>query len=430
LKSSSGRYLSLAVLALSYSSVYIVVYMQYILYDPLLKAFGVNQAQLGFLMSAYAIGCMILYIPGGFIADKFSTRRILTLSLLCNGVVCLAIALSMNYAAALVGWFAFSVTSAFAFWAALVKGVLSLGTEGQSGRNYGLYAFGCGVLSTLLNGFAAWMFTWYANTVTAVRMVIIFGAIASFVSGVLVHILYRDPVNRAGETQSDRFRFSYVGVLLKSPILWMLSVCIFMVYGLRVAGATYFNTYLVNVKGVSVNQAEVLGLLRTYIFPLLAPLAGYISDKILRSTARMFIIGFAALAVLFFVLTVMPATASRMFVVVWSLIPGVISAMMYGIMFSVLKEAKIPGFLSGTAIGIVSIVGYLPDFAFGPIFGGLIVKFGNKGFTYIFSILVVLALVGIFTGWYIRFYRKGLDSGKFRLIGSDAAARKPAETKP
>ncbi len=46
-----------------------------------------TNAQAGFLLSAYAIGCMVLYIPGGIVADKFSTKKMLVLSLFSTGVL-------------------------------------------------------------------------------------------------------------------------------------------------------------------------------------------------------------------------------------------------------------------------------------------------------------------------------------------------------
>ena len=63
------------------SVIYELPYIKYVYYDKFVEAFGMTNAQAGFLLSAYAIGCLILYIPGGILADKFSTKRMLVLSL-------------------------------------------------------------------------------------------------------------------------------------------------------------------------------------------------------------------------------------------------------------------------------------------------------------------------------------------------------------
>ena len=81
-----------------------------------------TNAQVGFLMSAYAVGCLLLYIPGGILADKFSTKKMLVLSLMGTGALGIVMALSMNYVTALIAFFLFAVTTSFVFWAALNKG--------------------------------------------------------------------------------------------------------------------------------------------------------------------------------------------------------------------------------------------------------------------------------------------------------------------
>ncbi len=145
-KSNALKYVSLFSLSLSFASIYSLVYIKYVLYNPMIEAFGISNAQMGMLMSVYAVLCMILYIPGGIVADEISTKKILVLSLLVHSVLSIFLSFSMQYTIAVVVWFLFGITSGFAFWAALVKGVLSLSTEKDSGLITGLYALGCAYL--------------------------------------------------------------------------------------------------------------------------------------------------------------------------------------------------------------------------------------------------------------------------------------------
>lgn len=417
------RNIVLFALALSYSSVYLIVYLKYLLYNPMLETFGVTNQQLGYLMSMYAIGCMLLYIPGGYVADKFSTKKILVFSLAGNGLVCFGLAASMSYTMALIAWFLFAITSAFAFWAALVKGVLSLSTEENSAGIYSIYYFMGGVLSTVLNGILVWLFARSGSEAAGLRMVIMAGGAFSILSAVMVQFLYED-VAVAEKDESDKFQLRHVKPLLKSPILWVLSICVMSVYGLRVAGSTYFNPYLVNVKGFNVEATATIGLIRTYVFPLLSPLAGLIITKLLKSTSKWFMITFAILAGLFGLVLVLPEGTGRDVILLLSLLPGAVSAMMYGVMFSIIREAKIPVYLMGTAIGIVSIIGYLPDFAFDPILGGILDANGNAGFGIIFSILIGIAIVGIISCLYVRRYVHKVENNEiqpFQLTEDKAA---------
>ena len=73
---TTRKYCTLFALSISYAVVYIIVYLQYVLYDPMKEAFGINKTQMGVLMSCYAIGMTIGFLPGGVIADKFSTKKL------------------------------------------------------------------------------------------------------------------------------------------------------------------------------------------------------------------------------------------------------------------------------------------------------------------------------------------------------------------
>ena len=131
---SAGTFLAISSFSIAGSVIYELPYIKYVYYDKFVEAFGMTNAQAGFLLSAYAIGCLILYIPGGILADKFSTKRMLVLSLFGTGILGLIMAFSMNYTTALVVFFLFAVTTSFVFWAALNKGLRILGGKEDSGQ--------------------------------------------------------------------------------------------------------------------------------------------------------------------------------------------------------------------------------------------------------------------------------------------------------
>ena len=68
-----------------------------------------------------------------------------------------------------------------------------------------------------------------------------------------------------------------------------------------------------------------------------------------------------------------------------------------GLYFSILKDGKIPYILSGTAIGLISIVGYSPDIFATPLYGYLLDNFpGIRGHQYVYLILFISSIVGIY----------------------------------
>ncbi|MEG2259979.1 MAG: MFS transporter, partial [Oscillospiraceae bacterium] len=55
---------AICALAIAGSVIYELPYIKYVYYDSLNVAFGMTEEQSGFLLSMYAIGCIIFYIPG------------------------------------------------------------------------------------------------------------------------------------------------------------------------------------------------------------------------------------------------------------------------------------------------------------------------------------------------------------------------------
>ena len=67
------------------------------------------------------------------------------------------------------------------------------------------------------------------------------------------------------------------------------------------------------------------------------------------------------LAVLFGGVLLIPSDISPMVASIYTLLPGAVTMMMYGVVFSSVSEAGISRTMTGTVIGISSIIGYLPD---------------------------------------------------------------------
>ena len=65
-KSNLKKYVAVFVLSMISSSLYLLPYVKYVFYDALLVGLNATNAQLGELLSVYAIVCAIGYIPGGW----------------------------------------------------------------------------------------------------------------------------------------------------------------------------------------------------------------------------------------------------------------------------------------------------------------------------------------------------------------------------
>ena len=80
-----------------------------------------------------------------------------------------------------------------------------------------------------------------------------------------------------------------------------------------------------------------------------------------------------------------------------------------GIYFALLEENRTPKFLTGAAVGLISLVGYAPDVFFGPITGRILdANPGRVGFQNYFMFLASIAVVGLLVvAWLIWLRRHG-----------------------
>ncbi len=65
-----------------------------------------------------------------------------------------------------------------------------------------------------------------------------------------------------------------------------------------------------------------------------------------------------------------------------------------GVYFALIQETKIPAYLTGTAVGLISLIGYTPDVFFNSIAGRILDA--NPGFTGYQNYFIMLASISIF----------------------------------
>ena len=93
--------------------------------------------------------------------------------------------------------------------------------------------------------------------------------------------------------------------------------------------------------------------------------------------------------------------------VVFMIIAAVSIYIIRGIYFAIIGECGIPLKLTGTAVGIVSVIGFTPDIFMSVICGSLLDKYeGATGYRYIFLIMLGIAVIGLIASWVLYFTHK------------------------
>ncbi|MEG0856761.1 MAG: MFS transporter [Terrisporobacter sp.] len=400
--SKTRKYLAILALALAGGSIYLLPYLKYIFYDQMISVMEISNTQIATMVSIYSVGCMILYIPGGILADKLSTKKSLIVSLIATAILTILYGVTMNYTLSLVIWFLLSMTTAFIFWTSLMKAVGQIGTEEEQGRMYGIYYAGNGLTQAICNAIALAVFSKFSDPAIGLKMAVLVMAAANIAAAAMVYFFVTDTNQEATDTSSESsFDFSKAKEVLKNPTVWLLSLTILCSYSIFTT-STYFTPYLTEVVGISEEMSSIIAIIRGNLFLVVcAPLGGYIVDK-LRSTTKWFIIGNTLTAIFFILVVLIPSSSSQITIVLTTLMPCALGIMVYGVAFSMVGECKFPTAVTATVIGIASIIGYLPDFYMHNLCGLLLDNMGAAGYTYIFVMLAGISLLGAFLAYVIK----------------------------
>lgn len=401
MENNKRKYLSILALSAAGGSIYLIPYIRYVFYDHQIAAMGISNQQLGLLTTIYAIGCMLLYIPGGIIADKTSTKKCMLISLISTTLLTVIYAFTLGFTISLVIWFLFAFTTTFVFWGSLMKTIRLIGTEKEQGFMFGLYYMGNGITGAVVNGVAIWAMKFSDKVETQFFNAILIYAASTAVAAILIWFLVKENKEKSNELKVNEFKMSQVGELIKNPTVWIFSLIIFAGYAIY-SSTSYFTPYLTEVIGITPEESGVLSIIRTYLFYILAPVSGILADKVFKSTSKWFIFLFAVLAVLFAGVLLIPAGASVALVSLYTLLPGLFGLALYGVVFSIANETRIPAAVMGTAVGIASIIGYTPDFFMATMFGTWLDNYGAGGYNFIFIFLAAVCIMGVGASFFIR----------------------------
>lgn len=401
----------LAVFALSMisSSLYLLPYIKYIFNEPLMQGLNATNAQTGFLLTVYAIVCAIGYIPGGWVADRFSAKKIIIVSTIATGILNIVLAFVMDYTVALVIWALLGLSTSFAYWGASIKAIRLLGDASEQGRLYGFFQSFEGLMNTVSSFAALAIFALFSTQVLGLKYTLIFYGAMCFIAALLLQITYDEHANvhtEEDEDEQDKIQLKDVGKVIKLPQTWILAFMIFSIYGVY-SGSTLLTQYFSDVIGIAGTIGGVIAIFRTYIARFVfCPVGGFIADKT-KQTSKTILIIAAVTAILFGCFFFVGPETSIAILLVLVMTSAATIYMNYGIMWAVAEEIKIPRYLYGTTIGVASIVGYLPDSFMHTMFGKWIDNYGELGYRYVFATLVGMCVISILVAlWAIRQSKK------------------------
>ena len=382
------KYFQLFLVVLAAGSIYPLIFLKQGYQETILQVFNMTLPQLNTMYSVIGLVFVFGYAPSGYLSDVFSAKKLLAVSLFFTGIGGLWFAQIPNYENVVMIFGLWGIFSVFTFWSAHMKIVRLLGSDNEQGKFFGILDGGRGLVEALLASVALFIFSGILgdslNLVDkreALIAVIYMYSIMLLVVSALVMIFVQDDKkliksNAALGAKSDKFQWSYVKMLFKDINVYLHGGIIFMGY-IVFWTVYYIGGFLESNVGLdSVTVASIMVVV-LWMRPIGGFLGGLLADKFGRTKIQMVALVVASTCLI--VAALLPVSLGKAVFFPLVVILAIFFYTIRGTYWSLLGDYKLEAFILGTAIGVVSFIGYLPDVLI-PIFNTFLWNtFGAQG---------------------------------------------------
>ncbi len=339
-------------------------------FKPVIReAFLISDAQIGEAQALYGITAVLSYFFGGFIADKWEPRKLLSISLFLTAIGGFWMTMIPSIFTLKILYAFWGVSTILLFWASLIKATRQWGNKNNQGLSFGLLDGGRGFFAASIAlsgaGILSFFFPQKGIEVTFENKVETLQYIIATITGIVFlvalfvwKVLPKEATNFKTEKEFQ-FNFKKAFFLMKQPKVIFHSLIIFCAYcSYKLTGV--YGTYAKDVWNYSLEEATYFAVFIQFLRPVAAISIGWIADRFIPS--KMIIPSFSVLIIASAILgfgffNQQPIFLS--FTVFIFMALGTYS--LRGLYFAIIEETKTPLQMTGTLVGIISVVGFTPD---------------------------------------------------------------------
>ncbi len=375
-----------------------------------LKVFDITNLELGTAFSLYGIVAMVSYFAGGPIADRFSPKKLLIVSLLVTGLAGIIMGFIPSLATLTLLYGFWGLSTILLFWAGYIKAIRKFGGEDSQGKSYGIVDGGRGLVAAIIASASVLLLDAFLPSAVETASIgqlssalgkIIFVFCGIVVAGaVLVWYVFPNDTSRL-ESSVEKLSLRGVKQAIKRRSVWLQAIITLCAYvGYKCTDD--FGLYASDVFGYDDINAAHIATISFWVRPIAAVAAGILGDRFGHS--KMTAISFLVLITGSFVISLgilKPGMEIMIAITIASTSLGIYG--LRGLYYALFQESKIPLSITGSAIGFVSVIGYTPDIFMGPLMGYILDNNpGALGHQYLFGLLVIFGIIGLISSLLFR----------------------------
>lgn len=399
------KFISMFALIIAGEAIFLLPFILMRVFKPVIReAFLISDAQIGEAQALYGITAVISYFFGGFIADKWEARKLLSISLILTAIGGFWMTMIPSIFTLKILYAFWGVSTIFLFWASLIKATRQWGDAHTQGLSFGLLDGGRGFFAATIALSGAAILTYFfpaegvditfEDKVQTLQYII--GTITAIVFLVSLLVWKVLPKEQTTIVESKEFQFNFKEAfqLMKQRKIIYHSVIILCAYCSYKLTGTY-GTYARDVWKYSLEESTYFAVFIQYLRPIAAITVGWIADKFVPSKLivpafSILIVTSAALGMGFFY--EQPIFLSFTFFIFMAL--GTYA--LRGLYFAVIEETKTPLQLTGTLVGIISVVGFTPDIFMSLFVGYMLGKDPTlEAYQNLYSVFTIIPIIGL-----------------------------------
>ncbi|WP_421878729.1 MFS transporter [Marinoscillum sp.] len=365
-----------------------------------LTVFDISNLELGTAFSVYGVVAMVAYFAGGPVADRFKPKQLIPTALLATaaGGLLLYTIPSVGTLAVLYGFW--GASTILLFWSAFVKSQRQLGRHTGQGKSFGLVDAGRGLVAALMATSSVYLLDWLLPTDAAVaapadfkhalQQIILIFSLLTAVCGLLAWLVLGNEQSATG----NHLNLKGIRQVMSKRTIWQQAIIVLCAYvGYKCTDD--FSLYARDTLQYDDVDAAHLAAITFWARPAAAIISGLLADKWITSKVVMvcFVITMIGSLV---ISTGVWGVGTEVFVIITATSTSSAIYGLRGIYYALFEESGLPMKVTGSAAGLVSVVGYTPDVFMGPLMGVILDNNpGPLGHQYLFGLLAAFSLVGL-----------------------------------
>ncbi|QSE96592.1 MFS transporter [Fulvivirga lutea] len=412
------KYFTITALILAGEVIFLLPFVVTRIYRPtFLAVFDINNFELGSAFSVYGITAMISYFLGGPIADRFESRKLISFSLVVTSLAGFIMAKIPSLLTLTILYGFWGVTTILLFWAAFTKATRVWGGIEDQGKAFGLVDGGRGLVAALLASLSVIMIDFFIpESIAEPSVQVLSNALSNVIYAFSLFTLCTAiitwlaiPKYETATIKSTKIDLEGLRYCLRKKSVWIQSgilLCAYVAYKCT----DDFSLFAYDVLHYDDVSSAHIATIAFWMRPVAALGAGLLGDKYLHSK----IVSVCFMIIIAGGLTIYSGLINENNGVQAVITIAAISAGIFGLRglyYALFKESDIPLKYTGSAVGVVSVIGFTPDVFFGPLMGYLLDEFpGSRGHEYLFGLLAIIGMIGIIASYFFTQIKNNISN--------------------